>query len=217
MKALRVLLVDDHNLVRAGIRALLMTIAGVEVVAEAADGAQALELARTHQPDVVLMDISMKGMNGLEATQRLRKENPAMRVIMLSMYATDDYVSQALRAGANGYLLKDSATRELAQALDAVARGETYLGADLSVQAVQQYMSRVSSEGTPPDALTARQREILQLLAEGHNTKDIAHRLGLAAKTIEAHRAKLMERLDIRDTAGLVRYAIRNRMTSADG
>jgi DNA-binding NarL/FixJ family response regulator len=217
MNRLRVLLVDDHNLVRAGIRALLVTIPGVEVVAEAGDGAQALELARTHQPDIVLMDISMKGMNGLEATQRLRKENPAARVIMLSMYATEDYVSQALRAGAIGYLLKDSATKELAQALETVARGETYLGSDLSAESVEQYMSKVGADGAAPDVLTARQREILQLIAEGHNTKEIAYRLGLSAKTVETHRAQIMERLGIRDIAGLVRYAIRNRMTSADG
>ncbi len=213
---LRVLLVDDHNLVRAGIRALLESLPDVEVVGEAADGREGLQLASSLQPDVVLMDIAMKGMNGLEATARLKQDFPEMRVIMLSMYASEDYVMQALHAGARGYLIKESATLELERALHAVTRGETYLGPQLSREAVDNYMERVGVGGRPQDALTARQREILQLIAEGHNTKEIAYRLGVSAKTVESHRAQLMERLEIRDIPGLVRYAIRNGLTSAD-
>jgi len=214
--SLRVLLVDDHNLVRAGIRALLESLPQVEVVGEAADGRDALDLAASLQPDIVLMDISMKGMNGLEATVRLKQDFPDIRVIMLSMYATEEYVMQALHAGACGYLVKESATLELERALQAVARGETYLGPQVSRQTVDNYMERVGVGGKPRDALTARQREILQLIAEGHNTKEIAYRLRVSAKTVESHRAKMMERLEIHDIPGLVRYAIRNGLTSAD-
>ncbi len=213
----RVLLVDDHNLVRAGIRALLESLPQVEVVGEASDGREALSLATSLKPDVVLMDIAMKGMNGLEATARLKQASPAMRVIILSMYATEDYVMQALHAGACGYLVKESATLELERALQAVMRGETYLGPQLSREAVDNYMERVGAGGKPQDALTARQREILQLIAEGQHTKEIAFRLGVSAKTVETHRAQLMERLQIHDIPGLVRYAIRNGLTSADG
>ncbi len=214
---LRVLLVDDHILVRAGIHALLKSLPQVEVVGEAADGREALDLAASLQPDIVLMDIAMKGMNGLEATARLKQEFPNMRVVILSMYATEEHVMQALHAGACGYMVKESATLELERALQTVARGETYLGPQLSRQVIDNYMERVGVGGKPQDALTARQREILQLIAEGHNTKEIAFRLGVSAKTVESHRAQLMERLEIRDIPGLVRYAIRNRMTSADG
>ena len=213
---MRVLLVDDHTLVRAGIRALLNGLKGVEVVAEAADGREALALAATHRPDVVLMDIAMKGMNGLEATRRLRQDHPEIKVVMLSMYAGEEYVMQALHSGACGYLLKESATLELERALAAIARGETYLGSQLSRQALDNYMERVGVGGSPQDALTARQREILQLIAEGHNTKDIAVRLNVSAKTIETHRAQLMERLGIRDIPGLVRYAVRNGLITTD-
>lgn len=213
----RVLLVDDHKLVRAGIRALLETLAEVEVVGEADDGREALELAASLKPDIVLMDIAMKGMNGLEATTRLKQSFPQIRVIMLSMYATEDYVMQALHAGACGYMVKESATLELERALHTVMRGEIYLGPQLSREAIDNYMGRVGVGGKPQDALTARQREILQLIAEGQHTKEIAYRLGVSAKTVETHRAQLMERLQIHDIPGLVRYAIRNGLTSADG
>jgi DNA-binding NarL/FixJ family response regulator len=169
--SLRVLLADDHTLVRAGIRALLASMPQVEVIGEAADGREALALAAALRPDVVLMDIAMKGMNGLEATVRLTQDFPDMRIIMLSMYSSEEYVMQALHAGASGYLLKESATQELERALHATARGEIYLGSQLSREALDNYMRRVGVGGRPQDALTARQREILQLIAEGHNTK----------------------------------------------
>ena len=215
-RVVRVLLVDDHTLVRAGIRALLNGLPDVEVVAEAADGREALALAETHRPDIVLMDIAMKGMNGLEATRRLRQDHPEIKVVILSMYAGEEYVMQALHFGACGYLLKESATLELERALVAVARGETYLGSQLSQQALDNYMQRVGVGGSPQDALSPRQREILQLIAEGQNTKEIAVRLKISVKTIETHRAQLMMRLDIHDVPGLVRYAVRNGLITTD-
>lgn len=208
MAALRVLLVDDHSLVRAGMRSLLRDIADVEVVAEASDGAEALAAAERERPDVVLMDIAMKGMNGLEAAARLRERQPAAKVIILSMHTSEEYVLLALRAGAAAYLIKDSATSELELALKSVMRGETYLSPAISRQVVDGYVQRVGV-GAGPDPLTPRQREVLKRIAEGRSTKEIAFELNLSVKTVETHRAQIMERLSIRDVAGLVRYAMR--------
>jgi len=208
MPALRVLLADDHALVRAGMRSLLRDIESVEVVGEAADGAQALALAERERPDVVLLDIAMKGMNGLEAAARFRELHPGIKVIILSMHASEEYVLQALRAGAAAYLIKDSATAELELALRSVMRGETYLSPAISRQVVEGYVQRVGA-GTGEDPLTPRQREVLKRIAEGRSTKEIAFDLGLSVKTVETHRAQIMERVGIRDVAGLVRYAMR--------
>lgn len=210
---IHLLLADDHQLVRAGIRALLDAMPGVAVVAEAGDGDEALELARQHHPDIALLDISMKTVSGLEIARRLRDELPATRVIMLSMHATGDFVKQALEHGAAGYLIKDSATAELSLAIEAVHRGETYLSPAVSRQVVEGYLHAGKAESGP---LTARQTEILTLIAQGLQTKEIAFRLQLSAKTVEAHRAQIMERLDIRDIAGLVRYAIRHGLVAAE-
>jgi DNA-binding NarL/FixJ family response regulator len=207
--AIRVMLVDDHKLVRAGLRALLQSLDGVEVVAEAAHGREALSLMVTYQPDVVLMDIGMPEMNGLEATARIVKDYPKSLVIILSMHSSEEYVLKALRAGAAGYLIKDAGSAELEVAVRAVARGESYLSPAVSKHVVGEYVRRVSGEANPPEVLTPRQREILQLLAEGHSAQDIAQTLSISVKTVETHRAQLMERLDIHDLAGLVRYAIR--------
>jgi DNA-binding NarL/FixJ family response regulator len=212
VSAIRVLLADDHTLVRAGIRSLLQGLAGYEVVAEVGDGATALESARATKPDIVLMDISMKGMSGLEATARLKQEMPDVRVLILSMHASEEYVLQALQAGASGYLLKDAATLELELALAALARGEIYLSPPVSRQVVDSYVQRVAAE----PALTPRQQEILRLVAGGHSTKEIAFRLALSVKTVETHRSQLMDRLGIHDVAGLVRYAIRTGLISAE-
>lgn len=219
-----VLLAEDHTLVRAGLRALLENLAGVQVVAEAGDGREALRLIKTQQPDVVLMDIAMAGLNGLEATARVTKEFPRVRVIILSMYGNEEYVIQALRAGALGYLLKDAATAELEVALRAVARNEMYLSPAVSKHVIRDYLRRVDERGTscgsdekrPAGLLTPRQREILQLIAEGHTTKEIAATLHLSVKTIERHRMELMDRLDIHEIAGLVRYAIRVGLVTPD-
>jgi len=216
MTPVRVLLADDHALVRAGIRALLESLEGIAVVAEAGNGGEVLELARKHRPDIVLLDISMPGIGGLEASAQLKQELPEVRVVMLSMHANEEYVLQALRAGAVGYMLKDSATAELELALQAVMQGETYLSPPISRQVVEGYVQRVGAEQPAADHLTPRQRQVLQLIAEGLSTKEIAYRLELSVKTVETHRAQLMERLQIRDIAGLVKYAIRNGLVSSE-
>jgi DNA-binding NarL/FixJ family response regulator len=205
----RVLLADDHALVRAGVRSLLATVTGIEVVAEAATGAEAVALVDQLRPDVVLMDIAMPGGNGLDAAARIVKEHPETRVIMLSMHASEEYALQALRAGATGYLLKDADLLELEQAIAEVARGETYLSPAISRHVIADYRRRVTAQPEPADRLTPRQREVLRLIAEGLSTKEIAFRLKLSIKTIETHRAQIMERLEIRDVAGLVRFAVR--------
>lgn len=213
---IRVLLVDDHALVRAGMRSLLGSMADVQVVGEAAGGEDALVLAERERPDVVLLDIAMKGMTGLEAAARMREKQPGVRVVILSMHAGEEYVLQALRAGAVGYLLKDAATGELELALRSVMRGESWFSPAVSRQVVEGYVQRVGGEATP-DVLTARQREVLRLVAGGRSTKEIAYDLNLSVKTVETHRAQIMERLGIRDVAGLVRYALRTGLVPPDG
>ncbi|HEX7954105.1 MAG TPA: response regulator transcription factor [Burkholderiales bacterium] len=215
MDPIRIVLADDHNLVRSGLKSLLSGMTGVEVVAEATNGREAVALAGSLRPDVVLMDIGMKELNGIEAAAIIARDHHSVRVIILSMHDTQDFVSQALKAGAAGYVLKDAAPLELEFALQAVTRGETYLSPRVSSQVVQSYIR-------PPDfesgleALTSRQREILKAIATGRTTKQIAYDLGLSIKTIETHRAQIMERLKIHDVAGLVRFSIRIGLISAD-
>ena len=216
MNPIRIVLADDHALVRAGIRTLCESLDGVTVVAEAADGNQVLEMVKAHHPDLVLMDIAMKALNGLETTARMTREFPQVRVIILSMHDAEDFVQQALKAGASGYLLKDSAVPELETAITVVMRGEVYLCPKISRLAVQSYMQHAGEVEGPLGVLTPRQREILQLIAEGHGTKDIGLRLDLSVKTVETHRAQIMERLGIHDLAGLVRFAIRVGLVSSD-
>jgi DNA-binding NarL/FixJ family response regulator len=209
MKPLRVVLADDHTLVRAGIRSLLERIPGIEVVGEADTGLEALALIGAHQPDVVLVDIAMPGLNGLDVATRVARDWPQVRVIVLSVHANEEYVARALRAGAVGYLLKDSATAELDLALEAVCRGETYLSPAISRAVISGYLARHAGAGRGTESpLTPRQREILTLLAGGKSTKEIAGVLSLSAKTVETHRAQLMERLNIHDVPGLVKYAL---------
>jgi DNA-binding NarL/FixJ family response regulator len=212
----RIVLVDNHTLVRAGIRSLLEQLPGVEVVGEAADGREALALVDERTPDIVFMDIAMEGMNGLEATRRIVKSFPRVRVIMLSIHSNEEYVSQALRAGASGYMLKDAAPAELEIAINAVGGGATYLSPAVSRRVVDDYLRRMGEDATPAEMLTPRQREVLQLIAEGCSTKDIARRLDLGIKTVETHRMQLMDRLGIHDIAGLVRYAIRSGLVSPE-
>jgi DNA-binding NarL/FixJ family response regulator len=216
MRPIKVLLADNHTLVRAGIRVLLEQIPGVTVVAEASDGREAIKLVGTEHPDVVLMDITMPVMNGLEATTRIVKEFPGTRVVMLSVHTDEEYVLQALRAGATGYLLKDAGCDELGIAVAASARNETYLSPAVSRHVVGDYVRRTGVGESRLASLTPRQREILQLVAEGKSTKEIASILDVSVKTVETHRAQLMERLDIHDVAGLVRYAIRAGIVTAD-
>jgi DNA-binding NarL/FixJ family response regulator len=206
---IRILLADDHTLLRAGIRSLLEKMPGVEVVGEAADGREALSLVKAHSPNIVLMDIAMAGLNGLDATARVIKDFPQVKVIILSMHANEEYVLQTLRSGAAGYLLKDAATAELEMAIQAVARGDTYLSPAISKRVIEDYVGRTSGQKSSPEQLTSRQREILQLVAEGKTTKEIAFLLNLSVKTVETHRTQLMDRLNIHDVPGLVRYAMR--------
>jgi DNA-binding NarL/FixJ family response regulator len=209
MKSIRILLADDHTLVRAGIRSLVQSLPGVQVVAEAGDGREALSLIETHQPDVALLDIAMPGLNGLEVAAQVADNFPFVRVLILSMHATEEYVLRALRAGAAGYLLKDADTAELELAIKAVTNGETYLSPAVSKH-VTEYVRRIGEgEHSTLERLTPRQREVLQLVAEGHTTQEIARLMNLSVKTVETHRTQLMDRLDIHDIAGLVRYAVR--------
>ena len=210
VKPVRVMLDDDHTLVRAGIRALLEKLPGVEVVGEAGDGREVLKLVKLHRPDVVLMDISMPGLNGLEAAVRMAKEFPDVRVIILSMHPNEEYVWRALKAGAAGYLLKKAATAELATALQHVALGEFYLSQEISTRLPKNFaLDGIAHRKSPLEELTGRQREILQLIAEGRNTKGIAEILKVSPKTIEYHRMKLMDCLNVHDVPGLVRFALR--------
>ena len=215
MNTLRVLLADDHELVRAGIRSLLEKMPGVEVVGEASNGREALELVKSELPNLVLMDIAMPELGGLETLPRIIKNFPGIKVVILSGHVTEDYVSRALRSGASGYMLKDAATVELELVLKSVAQGKIYLSPLISRIIINSYMERAGGELSPLEQLTSRQREILQMIAEGKNTKEIASTLEISVKTVEAHRLQLMARLDIHDVPGLVRYAIRNGMVDA--
>jgi len=216
MKPIRVLLADDHVLMRAGIRSLLEKLPAVEVVGEAGNGREALALVVSLRPNVVLMDIGMRELNGLEATARITKEFPGVRVLILSMHANEEYVLQALRSGAAGYILKDAATMELELALRSVHQDQTYLSPSISRHVIDEYLQRVGSQPGLLDALTPRQREILQLVAEGKSTKEIAFILHVSIKTVETHRAQLMERLKIHDVAGLVKFAMRAGLVGND-
>ncbi|MDF0675339.1 MAG: response regulator transcription factor [Nitrospira sp.] len=216
MSHLRILLVEDHALVRAGMKALLQKIEGTEVVADMGDGLEAVKYVQTATPDLVLMDIAMPGLNGLDTTARIVKEAPTTRVILLSMHANEEYLRQALQVGASGYLLKGAELAELELALKTVARGEKYLTPAVAKYAIEAYREKSEGPIGPLAKLSMRQREILQLIAEGQTTKDIAQRLNLSVKTVETHRSQLMERLDIHDVPGLVRFAMRVGLIQPD-
>jgi len=191
----RVLLAEDHEMVRAGLRSLLEDVEWIEVVGEASNGRQALQFLRQQSVDVVVMDITMPGLNGLEATARVKRTMPSVHVLMLSMYANEEHVIQAFRQGASGYLVKDAAASELEQAIAAVARGERFMGASLDRARIQQHLDSPTKSTSSLDRLTPRQREILQLVVEGNKTREIAEMLAVSVKTVETHRAQLMDRL----------------------
>ena len=214
--AQRILLVDDHRLVRAGIRALLEKMPIAEPVGEAEDGRQAFEMINRLRPDIVLLDIAMPNLNGLNAVDRIRKEWPKTKVIILTMHANEEYVLRALRSDVSGYLIKDAAVDELERAIRAVAKGDTYLSPLVSKRVIRDYLARTDEVHGAVEQLTSRQLEVLQLVAEGKNTKEIADILDVSVKTVEAHRLQLMQRLDIHDVASLVRYAIRSGLVSAE-
>ena len=209
METIRVLLADDHALVRAGIRTLLEKISSVEIVGEAGDGREAIRLVEKHNPDILLTDIAMPGLNGLEVTRRVTKAFPKLRVVILSMYSDEGHLFLALRAGASGYLLKSAAREELKLAIRAVAQGDTYISAPLSKPLEVEYAHGPTVGITPLKGLSGRQTQVLQLIAKSKTTKQIALDLNISAKTVETHRMQLMDRLEIHDVPGLVRFAIR--------
>jgi DNA-binding NarL/FixJ family response regulator len=215
VKPIRILLADDHPLVRAGLRSLLEGLPGIEVAAEARDGWEAVRLIEAQPPDVVLLDLMMPGLNGLEVLARVSGRFPSVRVVILSVEAGKQFVLQALRSGAAGYLLKSCAPAELELAVRAAARGELYLHSGVSRHAVGDNLPGPQPANSL-DRLTPRQREVLHLVAAGHSTKGIARELRLSPKTVEMYRRQLMKALDIYDVAGLVRYAIRMGVISTD-
>jgi DNA-binding NarL/FixJ family response regulator len=216
MPDIKVLLADDHAVVRTGIATMLASLGGIEVVGEACDGRETLALVEQLRPDLLLCDITMPEMNGLEVTKRVTKDFPNVKVIMLSMHTSEEYAWQALKAGATGYLLKDTSATELDLAIKAVLSGKTFLTASVSKQVVETYMQRLKTDATAAEVLTPRQREILQMIAEGKALKEIARLLNLSVKTVETHRTMLMDRLNIHDNAGLVKYAMRTGMISPE-
>jgi DNA-binding NarL/FixJ family response regulator len=216
MAAIQVLLVDDHALVRAALRSLIGELQGVEVVGEAGNGREAIEEVRKCRPQLVLMDITMPRLSGIEATRIIRGEYPDVRVVMLSMHRHEDYVIQSLRAGATGYVFKGSPRRELEQAIESAMRGQLFLSSVFSKPVIEAYLNHPRSEMSALEQLTPRQREILQLIAEGHSSKQIAQMLDASVKTIDSHRANIMERLGVHNVPGLVRHAIRFGLVSTD-
>jgi DNA-binding NarL/FixJ family response regulator len=206
---IRVLLADDHELVRACIRSLLEKLTDVEVAAEASDGREAIRLVEKHEPHVVLTDIAMPVLNGLEVTRHLTDKFPKVRVIVLSMYSDEEHVYLALRAGAAGYLLKGAAREELELAIRAVAQGEMYLSPTVSKPIIMEYGGRATGETILLKRLSTRQIQVLQLIAKGKTTKQVALELNIGVKTVETHRMQLMDRLEIHDIPGLVRFAIK--------
>lgn len=215
-ECIRIILVDDHTLVRLGFRSIFEKMENVEIVGEASDGHEALRVIEQTKPDIVFMDVTMKGLNGIDALIRISQRYPKTRVLMLSMHATEEYIEQSLTAGAAGYMLKDAAPEELRLAIRAVTQGNLYLSPSITRHVVDKYIRRLQSDTTterkkddPYEILTLRQREILQLIAEGLSTKEIAAKLNLSTKTVETHRAQIMDRLDIHDTVKLSHYAMR--------
>ncbi|MEE4301304.1 MAG: response regulator transcription factor [Pseudomonadales bacterium] len=205
----RILLADDHALMRDGLRRLLERIEGVEVVAEADDGRAAVSGVRDHEPDLVLLDVALPALNGLDACAKITQRFPSVAVLILSMYSNEEYVLRALRNGARGYVLKSASSAELEVAIRSAMKGNRYLSPEVSGHVIDAFVGGERLE-SPMDRLTVRQREILQLIAEGLTTREIAERLHLAAKTVETHRTNLMKQLDLHDVVSLVRFAIRN-------
>ncbi len=213
------LLVDDHSLIRAGVRALVLDIPGYAVIGEASDGAQLLEAVERLNPDIILLDLSMRDTGGLDALRQLQAARPHSKVLILSMHTDPQLIMQALEIGARGYLLKDTTATELAQALQALRNDERYLSPAVAHTVINQALTQVQRH-SPVQAttynLTGRQLEILRLIVRGKSTREIAHGLGLSIKTVEAHRSQIMKRLQIFDVAGLVLFAVRERIISLD-
>ena len=213
--SIKILLADDHTIMREGLRCLIETESDMKVVAEAADGRTAVRLAREVSPDVVIIDITMPDLNGIEATKQILSEAPNIKVLALSMHSDDHFVGGMLKARASGYLPKECAAKELIEAIRAVMAGGTYLSPKVASILVQGYRRKLSRDQvTSTKALTAREREVLKLVAEGETSKGIAARLQVSVKTVEAHRQQIMDKLNIRTIAGVTKYAIQEGITS---
>jgi len=213
----KILVADDHQIMRDGLRSLIAKQSGMEVVAVAENGRTAIKLTRKHKPDVIVMDINMPDMNGIDATRQIVAEFPGIKIIAFSMHSDHQFVAGALKAGVSGYLLKDSAFEELARAIRTVVANQTYLSPKIAVDVVKDYVEKLVDDRTgAPSILTNREREVIQLYAEGHTTKHIAERLYVSIKTVETHRRNIMKKLDIRSIADLTKFAIREGLTSLD-
>lgn len=214
----RILLADDHQITRQGLRSLIDSQSDMEVVAEAQDGRAAIQLTKKLKPEIVIMDVSMPDLNGIEATKRIVSECPGVKIIALSMHSDNLFVSEMLKSGASGYLLKDCAFEELDRAIRAVAAGDTYLSPSISGVVVDNYVQQLEKTKSSKldEILTAREREVLQLIAEGQSTKQTALKLHISVKTVETHRRQIMNKLDIHTIAELTKYAIRKGLTSLE-
>lgn len=206
---IRIILADDHKLLRSGIRSLLDGLDDIMIVAEASNGVDAVALVEKHQPDLALLDIAMPGLNGLEAADRIAELRIGTKVVILSMHQDEEYIKRALKSGAAGYLLKDAGIEELELAIRAVASGESFLSPAASKHLIADFRKRSDAENRLDVILSPRQIEVLRMIAEGDNTKSIARKLEISVKTVESHRAQLMNKLEIHDVAGLVRHAIK--------
>ena len=214
--SIRILLADDHNLIRQGLRSLLEKQADIEVVGEAAEGQAALNLAKETSPDIIVMDVSMPGLNGIEATRQIVSDNPEVKVLALSMYADKRFVIGMLRAGASGYMPKDCAFEELVQGIRAIVANEMYLSPTITATFVNSYLHQLNNDGAKFSPLTPKELEVLRLLAEGETTRDVANRLSVSVKTVETHRQHITEKLKLHSLADLVKYAIREGIASLD-
>jgi DNA-binding NarL/FixJ family response regulator len=213
----RVLLVDDHKIVRDGLKALIEKESDLSVAAEAENGRKALQLARRLKPDVIIMDITMPDLNGVDAARQILDENPEVKIVALSMHSQKQFVEGMLRAGVSGYLVKDTAFEELVEAIRAVCTGKKYLSPDIADVVIQEYLHPAAANGGPPEAaLTGREREVLQLIAEGRATRQIADALHISVKTVETHRKHVMDKLDLHTVAELTKYALRQGLTSLE-
>ncbi len=214
-KKIRVLLAEDHTIVRQGIAALLGVESDMEVIGEASSGLEAIELAKKLGPDVILMDIGMRQLNGLEATREIKRLFPSMKILVLTMYDNEEWIFQILKAGASGYLIKDSAMTDLSSALRAVYQGDSYLSPSISKMVIEEYIRKaeLGEKKGVEDLLSGREREILQLIAEGNSVPQISNLLCISKKTVEAHKTHIMEKLNIHDKVGLIKYAIRSGLT----
>ena len=213
--SIRVILADDHKIMRNGLRALLEKHQDIEIVGEAADGRTAIDLALKHSPDVILMDVSMPDMNGIEATKKTIEKSPKVKIVALSMHSDKKFIAEMLNAGASGYLLKDCAAQELIQAIHTVMKNRSYLSPDIAEIMIKEYKQIVSRENLSAHSLlTSREREVLQLLAEGKTMKEIAFALEISVKTAETYRQHIMDKLDIHTIAGITKYAIREGLTT---